>query len=239
MTMQQWVKLPTAWIREKKGLQDLRWTSDQGANNLAALMTLVVIAHHADEDSGVAKLTYDLLSACTALSRAKVAGGLKVLEEKGILTRQRLGRSTFQLADYDPGAGWGKLPARKLYSEAAGHVTFFAGLTLRKAAELHALKLYLLFVAMRDNKSNLAHISYDGIEDYTGIDRHRIKPGLSVLAANGIVHVEHVPAAGSDYGIANAYRVAHIEAYRHMGTMGRGLDATNLSDLFAVSTTRQ
>ena len=93
---------------------------------------------------------------------------------------------------------------------------------------LTALKLYLLFVAMRDNDTNLAMISYDRIGDYTDIDRHQIKPALSVLAANGVVHIEHIPASG-DYGIANAYRIAFIEERQHFGTTLRG--RSDLADL--------
>lgn len=59
MTMQNWVKLPTAWITQRHGLRDLRWAADEGANNLAALMTLIIVAHNADSELGRARLTYD------------------------------------------------------------------------------------------------------------------------------------------------------------------------------------
>lgn len=126
-----------------------------------------------------ARLTYDQLSNYTGLSRAKISGSLKVLEKTGIIERRASGRSSIQLAGYDPTQGWGKLPARRLYTH--GRVTFFSTMTLRKAAELHALKLYLLFVAMRDNGTNLALVSYDRIEHYTAVDRHQIKPALRNL----------------------------------------------------------
>ena len=35
--------------------------------------------------------------------------------------------------------------------------------------------------------------------------RDRIKTGISLLAANGMIHVEHVPSRQSEYGVANAY----------------------------------
>jgi hypothetical protein len=227
MSLQSWVKLPTGWITDDKGLRGLRWTADQGANNLAALMMLVVIAHHADPELGLARLTYNQLGDFAGLSRAKVSGGLTVLEERRLVERRATGRSSFQLISYDPSKRWGKLPARRLYTN--GRIGFFASMTLRKSAELHALKLYLLFVAMRDNSINLAKISYDRIEDYTDINRYHIKPALSVLAANGVVHVENVPASG-DYGVANAYRIAFIDDRRHFGTTLR--NQTNIADLF-------
>jgi len=58
-----------------------------------------------------------------------------------------------------------------------------------------------------------------------GLDRGRIKTAISVLAAQGLVHVEHVPSLRSDYGISNAYRLAFIQTRNHLGTRGRGLDA--------------
>jgi hypothetical protein len=214
MKMQKWVKLPTNWITKDRKLRELRWTAKQGANNLAALMILIVIAQHAD-DTGLVALTYDRLGKCTGLSRAKISGGLKVLEEMALIKRGHDGRSSFMLANYDPSAGWGKLPARGLYS--SDHIGFFSVLSMRRPAELHALKLYLLFVAMRNNRYNLATISYDKIEDYAGIERHQIKPALSVLAANGVVHIERTQASG-EYGISNAYRIAFIEDFQHFGT---------------------
>lgn len=225
--MQNWVKLPTAWITQRRGLCDLRWVAGQGANNIAALMTLIIIAHHADSEFGLAKLTYDQLSNFTGLSRAKVSRGLVVLEEMGLIGRRASGRSSFQLADYDPTRGWGKLPARRLYTHPNGRVLFFSTMSLRKPAELHALKLYLLFVAMRDNATNLALISYDKIESYTDIDRHHIRPALTVLAVNGVVHTEPVKAL-NEYGVANAYRVAFIDDRHHSGTSLRGWDRTEL-----------
>jgi hypothetical protein len=218
--MMSWVRLPTGWITRRKGLREFRWTRLEGANNIAALMTLMVIAHHADYDSGVAKRTYDELTAYTELSRAKVSGGLKTLEKQKIVERHPSGRSTFQVID-KISDGWGKLPAQKLYEVHDGPIAFFRELTLRKATELHALKLYYLFVAMRDIKTNMAHISYDRIEFYTAIERARIKSGLSVLAANGLIQIEHLPRNGMEHGYASAYRVAHIDATRHMGTTGR------------------
>jgi hypothetical protein len=223
MSLQKWVKLPTAWITQKRVLPQMRWTTTpgEGANNMAALMTLIVIAQHADPSDGVAALTYDQLGECTGLSRAKLSGGLKLLEKKfSLVERRPSGRSSFRLADFDPTGGWGKLPARRLYSP-SGRISFFSALGMRKPAELHALKLYLLFVAMRDNASNLARISYDRIEEYTGVDRHQIRSALSILAANGVVHIEHLQAWG-DHGISNAYRVAFIEDHQHLGTTLRG-----------------
>ena len=216
--LRPWIKLPNRWI-EARGLRDFRWAHGQGANNLAALMSLVVLSHHADAESGLARLTYDELCWATALSRAKLSAGLGVLAEHRLIGREAGGRSTYQLSDYDPAQGWAKFPARGLYRD--GTVAAFDEFRLRLPAELDALKLYFLFASRRDRETNMAKISYETIEDYSGVGRNAIRRALSVVAANGLIHVEHIPSAVSDYGFAYAYRLAHLDPYRHMGTLGR------------------
>jgi DNA-binding transcriptional ArsR family regulator len=218
--MREWVNLPTGWI-ESRGLLQFRW-GEGGADNVAALMLLAVIAHHSEEFTGVAKVTYDQLGAAANLSRAKISAGLGVLEEREIIERRAGGRSGYALRNYDLKKGWGKLPAVKLYHQ--GRVLAFDEFRLRNRVELDALKLYFLFVARRDRTTNMAHISYDGIEERTGVARQQIKRALSLLAANGLVHVEHRRSEGLDPRISNAYRLPQIEPYRHMGTYGRMVD---------------
>jgi hypothetical protein len=80
----------------------------------------------------------------------------------------------------------------------------FADFRLRRVAELDVLKLFFLFVARRDNKTNFANIGYGRIEEYTNIKRVRIKTAISFLASFSLVHVEHVRSEMNDYGISNA-----------------------------------
>lgn len=100
----------------------------------------------------------------------------------------------------------------------------FAGLQKRKQIELDALKLFLLFVARRDNSMNMALLRYDQIEDRSGISRARIKPALSLLCAMGLIQIEHLPRKFGEPGMASGYRLTHIDSQRHMGTIGRALD---------------
>jgi hypothetical protein len=230
MRRNDWVKLPTNWIQKDGGLKRLGWNSTRRSDNIAALMVLIALAHHADQDNGIAKITYDDLIRITDLCRAKVSAGLNVLDELGVVGRDPQGRSTYKLVGFDDNR-WGKLPQKRLYSHNC--ITFFSEFHLRTRSELDALKLYLLFIAFRNNTSNMAHISYDKIEEHTGIYRGEIKKGLNILAANGLVHVEHVPSAASDYGIANAYRVAYIDPFNHLGTRGRGMEAVDFESPFS------
>lgn len=219
MAMKDWVRLPSEWI-EGGGLREFRW-ADAGANNTAALMTLIAIAHHADDRHGVAKLTYDDFNTLISLSRAKISSGLGLLEERGII--EDLGRrSTYRIAAYNPAGGWAKLPAKALYS--GDRIAAFDEFKLRNIAELNALKLYLLFAARRGRDTNMANISFDKIQEYSGVERARIKAALTVLAITNMAHVERVPSETNVIGVANAYRLVGIDPYNHMGTKGRGLD---------------
>ena len=225
MALKDWVRLPTKWI-QSGGLRKFRWNQKQGAKNLSALMSLIAIAHHADEDDGLAHITYERLSVHTTLSRAKISGGLDMLEAEGVISRRSSGRSSFQLNGYDKQAGWGKLPARKLYD--GDCIIPFRNFTLRNPTELHALKMYLLFVERRDRETNLANISYDKIVEYIDIDRNRIKSGLSFLAANNLVHIEYAASGLSEKGVSNCYRITHLDSRVHMGTRGRGMLPSHL-----------
>jgi len=222
--MQEWVSLPTEWI-EDGGLKKVRWKK-HGSDGTAALMLLVAIAHYAEQDEGEsegqARVTYDVLADATGLSRTKIAGGLGVLIGRKIIIQGD--RSIYTLRNFSRTAGgWGKLPAKGLYRGPA--IAAFHEFNLRSARELNALKLYLLIVSRRDRKTNFAHMTYDQIEEYAGIERDNIRSAVSLLAGLGLVHVEHFKSDVNAYGIANAYRLAHIDPYRHMGTTGRKIAA--------------
>ena len=184
-------------------------------------MTLTVVAHHANEENGIARLTYDELCSATGLSRAKLSNGLDVLERIGVVNRTPEGRSTYELSNFDPRAGWAKLPAKCMYS--SERILAFDDFRLRQATELNALKLFFLFVARRGRDTNMANIGFDKIEDYTGIERPKIKAATSLLAAHSLVYIEHLPRQTNEIGVFNAYRIVGLDSYVHMGTRGRGM----------------
>lgn len=223
-----WVKLPTSWI-EAGGLKMFRWIPN-GGTRIAALLTLIVLAQHADQEEGWVRITYDRLCLATGLSRAKVSAALKMLVMKRLIARAPdLGQSGYQLVDFDPSADWGKLPHRRLYA-GDGSMPAFADFTLRSMNELNALKLYLLFVARRNRNTNFVNLTYDKIEAYSGIERFRIKAALNVLAAQNLVHIDHVKSLTHELGVASAYRLVHIDAYHHMGTVGRGMEPVDFTE---------
>jgi hypothetical protein len=226
MAVKEWVRLPSNWINEC-GLTALSWKhGGKGADHIAALMALTVIAHAADADTGVARVTYDDFSAKAGLSRAKISNGLDALERIKVVEREPEGaRSTYKLANFDPTGGWAKFPYKGMYS--AGTIAAFTDFQLRRVAELDALKLFFLFVARRDRQNNVANIGYGKIEEYTDIRRVRIKTAISFLASRSLIYVEHIPSLENSHGISNAYRIAGLEPYNHMGTRGRAMEAAD------------
>ncbi|TAL01112.1 MAG: hypothetical protein EPO08_11395 [Rhodospirillaceae bacterium] len=200
-------------------MKDFRWGKGEGADNIAALMALAVIAHQTDQKSGIARITYDDFETTTTLSRAKVSRGLKLLNERKIVALEPNGRSTFNLTGFNLPSGWGKFPTKGLYSQ--GTIAAFRHMHLRVPAELDAIKLYFLFVSRRDNDTNMAKISYDKIEEYSGVNHNNIKRALSFLSVHSLVFPEYFLSSLTEYGMASAYRLAHILPRRHMGTMGR------------------
>lgn len=216
-----WVPLPSDWINEGN-LKELRWRNGgEGSDNIAALMALTAIAHVADRETGIARATYDEICLATDLSRAKLSGGLSRLEDLRLVERNPDGnRSQYRLAGKD--GYWAQFPARSMYS--GGRIHCFSDFPLRRRIGLDALKLFFLFVARRDTRTNLTNLGYDKIQEYSAVDRPRIKPAISFLASIPLVYVEHVPSQAWEGGTANAYRICGLETRRHMGTTGRASD---------------
>ena len=167
MAIDLWVRFPSAWI-DAQGLTKLAWKSGgEGADNIAALMALTAIAHAADQETGIAKLTYNDLIAATGLSRAKLSNGLIILKRIQVIGEALdPGQSIYQLANFGPPHHWAKIPLKSMRS--LGRIAAFADLRLRKAVELDALKLFFLFIARRNRDTNYANIGYDKIPEYTG-----------------------------------------------------------------------
>lgn len=214
--MLPWVRLPSKWI-ENRGLRDFGWGRGEGAENTAALMVLAALSHHAD-NTGTASFTYDQACMATGLSRSKVSAALKVLIKRTLIERGPT-RSIFRLSGYDAQLGWAKFPAARLYRD--GAIVPFQRIHLRRRVELDALKLYYLFASRRDRKTGAALIAYPTIEDYSGVPRNNIRAALSWLAAEVMVHIDHVPSQLGEGHIVNAYRLVHLDSRQHMGTSWR------------------
>lgn len=209
----QWTPIPTKWIQYDRGLHRFKWSGgpdNDNAGQIAALMLLIVIAHHTNKETGLARLSYDDMMEATGVSRPLVARGLCILEAQGLIARDpNQKRGTITLVDATESSGWGKMPAKGLYQN--GRILAFEAFSLRNRAALDALKLYFLLIAFRNNKTNRAHLSYDKINEHSGIHRNRIRIAISLLAANSLVNVNDVFSGVSEYGISNVFQISHLK----------------------------
>ncbi len=236
---QKWVRLPSKWINEGEGLKALRYQGNL-ADNIMALMCLVVIAHEVEQETGQARITYDQFETALGKSRSLISRGLRVLQEMELIDRNGK-RSEYQLCNFNPTEAsindsfrWAKLPCASLYRRTT--LTFFDNMSLRGRAELDALKLFFLFAALRDRTRNIAMISYDNIPDKTGVGREHIKRALSLLSVNGIVLVEHIPTEASYYGFAHGYRLIGIDSHTHAGNSIRGMAGSEAINILSSKT---
>lgn len=216
----EWVMMPSFWI-ENGQLQEFGWSRGQGADNLAALMVLTSVLHNTEKETGQSRLTYDQINEITNLSRSKISRGLNILVDLGIISRVEQKQSHYCLCKYDVSKGWAKFPARVFYIGKSKSIDMFKDFNLRKRTELESLKLYFLFASRRDRKTNLAHITYEQIEDASGIGRTHIKSAISLLVTHALIHVEHFIRDFNEYGVACSYRLANLEAHKHMATTHR------------------
>ncbi|WP_309046004.1 hypothetical protein [Marinobacter sediminicola] len=234
--MKSWVKMPSYWVREESSppLTQLRWSGDQKADQIAALMIYIVLAHHANDsptaefpEPGYCRLTYERLLDITGLSKAKISGGIKVLRALGLVSVETSGRvNIYKVANFGQKGGWAKLPSKGLYSKDLQRIPVFHEYKLRSKVELNALKIYFLILSFRSNDTNYAVISYERMTTYTGIVRNDIRPAVSLLVAQGLIHVDQKSTAHNDFSTSNMYRPCYVEPYRHLGTAGRAMVGT-------------
>lgn len=214
-----WRRCPTGWVRKGR-LHDLAPKHGSIADQVMALACLTKIIHEADQQTGVARVTYDAFERTIGHSRSKVARGLAVLDEHGLIERGEA-RSTYALDGFDPERGWGKFPWRGFHPGGSEVIRAFEAMRLRQRAELDAMKLLFLLVAARDNKTNLAHVTYDAITEQTGIARQHIPAAVGLLVTHQLVYPRSAPSEQSEYGVSTSYRLRGIDARRHEGTTGR------------------
>lgn len=234
--MREFVKMPTSWITDKDmpGLSQLRWGGQDNAEKVAALMLYIAIVHNVNSEpnreyseAGFAKLSYSDFEKIVGLSRAKIAGGLKILEGLKIVEINKASKtSVYQLVNFDPKRGWAKLPYRNFYHD--GCIKVFEEFHLRKKNELNALKMYLLIASFRDNESNLTFISYEKIHQYTGIPEKDIRSAISLLVNFNLLQVDKARASEGD---GEAAKTKSKNIYRLIGLKGKHLGNTSSDDV--------
>lgn len=226
--MKQWVRMPAFWVRneDELPLAQMKWVGPKKSDQIAALLIYLILVHHANEEitshlpeRGLCKLTYSTIGNLSGLSRAKIAGGLRILESIALISRFGTGRdNVYKISNFESVRGWGKLPTSGLYSADRKSIPVFHRFQLRSKNELSALKIYYLIVATRDNSSGYAQVGYDKIQNYTGVPKNEIKSALSLLINLGLIHIDSGKSGVVEFGTVNLYRLRYLEPYKHRGT---------------------
>ena len=103
----------------------------------------------------------------------------------------------YKLCNFGPPEEGGWLSSLQIGCTTEREIVPFQTFKLRSRAELDALKLFFLFVGRRGSDTNAANISYDKIEQYTAIERGRIRTGISLLIENLMIQVEQQPSSSN------------------------------------------
>jgi hypothetical protein len=193
--LKPWAPMPCAWIRSGQMGAAFNWglSGISGrAGAIASLQlwaTLVTQAEMLSEDDSTYELsvvaTYDFLMTATGLSRKLVAEGLTALKALGLVCVHKEGvRSRYTIPGYVPGS-WCKLPARAIYT--GDRIPAFHVFHKRTACELHAMKMYLYYAAVRDGKSPHSMASFELISQRTGVAEKCIPRANAFLISAGLL----------------------------------------------------
>lgn len=173
-------------------LTQLAWRKD-GSSSMAALMILITLAIRLNEslrgvELDLAKprpttvaVTYDELQRATGFARGPVSTGVELLESLGAINRVKVGRANhYELVGLNTNGAWCQIPQSSLLRRDG---TLTLKLLERKRITLHALKVYMVLLALRRRDTNTAAISWNGLMRWTGLHRPDVGPAIQLLIA--------------------------------------------------------
>lgn len=213
-----WAKIPTSWIVSDKKLPLLSWQKDKSDATAALILfiSLAILLNRSNKEKQEAQdrdllsfeCSYNSLQAFTALSRAKIAAGLHLLEDKELINISRESKTNrYFLLGVTESGKWAKLPQTHVLT-GVGRGPFFSTFHLRHQTELNALKLYLLLIAYRNTTTNFTVIGYEKISELSGIMKSHVRSALSLLIHYDLVRVDQSePLDGKIGHPHNRYRI--------------------------------
>lgn len=221
--MNDFAQIPTSWMKDDKPyslLRDFSWNSKEKSDYTASLMLYICIAQHIPKIREEISISYSKLSGMTGLSRAKISSGIYILKDKKIISvSDEKKTNSYGLLWRANDKGWAKLPVKSMYNEDYSYIYPFKDFRLRKKVELDALKLYLILVAFRDEKTNSTTMRYETISNYTGIITNDIKSASSFLVSLDLINIDksNIEEDSVIKKWRNIYRIRGINRYRHAG----------------------
>jgi hypothetical protein len=193
------------------GLSHLRWRQHKGGAT-AAIMVLFALAIKSNLDqkkdgqriNNQVIATYEDLMALTNLSRGPIAKGLELLRELGAITTKKNGNGCiYTLEGIDVAGGYCELPQDHLL-DGQNVMRRLKGLhiAIKNRSSLDAMKLYMLLLAFRERKFNVARVSYVAIRQYTGMRKEEISVAVQLLMGAHLIRLardEEVPLKGGQH----------------------------------------
>lgn len=194
-----WSKFPSAWILKPSAavpptfpLADLSWRihRTQATASLLLLMAISIklnrshIRQPIDQQTASVAITYDELQDLTGFARSTVSKGLKILKQMDAVEIKKEGRANvYTLPDVEIDGRYCQLPQEYILDGSPKVLRRFEGVPLHTREFLNAIKLYVLFLALRNRRFNTTAVSYEGIMKYTGMRREDIPKAFSMLVA--------------------------------------------------------
>ncbi|MEO9130715.1 MAG: hypothetical protein ABI240_05855 [Sphingomonas sp.] len=140
-----------------------------------------------------------------------IAHGTRYLEKVGIITTARGRRGSpnrYTLAAYSADKPWAKIPNKKWFRHAfSDRIATLHDISCRRECDLNALRLYLLFGAFADNRSHVAMIGYEKIEEYSGIASGKIRAAISTLVELRLISVDRDKSPEDKLNHPNKYTI--------------------------------
>ncbi|WP_439672905.1 hypothetical protein AEMCBJ_33550 (plasmid) [Cupriavidus necator] len=235
-----WTKMPSAWLIRTEGgpcpLAALDWATHR-THATAALVLLLVLAirlnlSHRGKPFDATRghevaLSYDEMREMTGFAKATVLKAVMLLEGMGAIVSRKEGRRrVYALPQVAQSGQWCQLPQDYLLTRRGDkqygleleeppsrnhELKRLRGFPFGYRAGLNAMKLYVLFVALRNQRLDTTAISYDTIMGYTGMRRADIPEAFSLLVAHELARAAD-ERDGRDYDRSKRYRVLGLGA---------------------------
>lgn len=174
-------RFPSAWVMSD-GLRQFSARKRPG-EHIAALKLYLVVAAYSDFKSWMSTLSLSDLENITKLSRPMLIGGSRILEQNCLISKGRLRQTaTYTMKPEGAEPRWAKVPEDAIRRG-------MRSIPNRGRSALASLRIYTLFLAMRDNKTCEAKLSYKTIASYTGVRPADIRHSVSLLVNAGFLNV--------------------------------------------------
>lgn len=177
-------KLPTGWTRSANCDLSSFKAADQTGASIAALKCLLAVSLLMDFHSHAAVVSYNDFETLTGLSRPMISKGIRILEEKEILSIETAHTHRYTVNEVED-KHWAKIPFDLLSLR-------LRDLGNRGAVRLAALKIYVLLVARRNNNYDWTALTYEQICSHTGVRRGDVRAALSELYSLGLLHADMI-----------------------------------------------